>query len=157
MSFTAAKLAFSKATLLDDPQQDAPTRVMVDAYCLAIGVVLQQFVDSDWVTLAFSSHKLKPDETLYSTFGCEVFAAYKTIRRFCYFLEGCQFHVMTNHKTLTYSFIGNHGSYSTRETRHLAFISEYATDLCHVRGPENAATDTLFRVTPLASPPPVSA
>lgn len=57
--------------MLVDPQQDAPTRVMTDASSLA---VFQELADSDWVPVAFFSHKCKHVETCYSTFGCELLA-----------------------------------------------------------------------------------
>ena len=101
---------------------NAPTRVRVDASDVAVGAVLQQYGENQWLPLGFFSQKLNPAETRYSTFGRELLAIYATIRHFRYFLEGRAFHVLTDHKPLIYAFVGNHHSYSTREIRHLAYI-----------------------------------
>lgn len=75
---------------------------------------------------------MKAAETGHRTSDRERLAVYETIRHFRYFEES-QFHVMTDHKPLMYAFIGNHESYSTPKTRHLAFISEHIANLRHVR------------------------
>lgn len=98
------------------PQQDAPT--------LSFNSSLTRIV----CLSHFFSQNFKPGETPYSTFGRELLSVYKTIRHFRYVIEGRKFHVMTDHKPLMCTLIGNHDSYTTRETRHLAFISEYTTD-----------------------------
>lgn len=156
VAFTAVKNALAEATLLVHPMPNAPTRVMVDASDVAVGAVLQQYGDHQWLPLGFFSQKLNPAETRYSTFGRELFAIYATIRHFRYFLEGRAFHVLTDHKPLIYAFVGNHHSYSTREIRHLAYISEFTTDLRHVAGSQNMPADALSRIDAISSSPVVN-
>lgn len=150
-SFSAVKTALADAVLLLHPSPDAPTRIMVDASDVAVGAVLQQFLQGEWSPLAFFSQKLKPAETRYSTFGRELFAVYATIRHFRYFLEGREFYVLTDHKPLIYVFNTNRNSYSARETRHLAFISEYTVDIRHIKGRDNDAADALSRIGALST------
>lgn len=48
----------------------------------AVGTVLEQFIQKDWQTFAFFSHKLSSPETHYSTFGRELLAIYIAIKHF---------------------------------------------------------------------------
>lgn len=150
-AFSTVKEALANATLLVHPLPDAPTRLLTDASDTAVGAVLQQQLDGVWKPLGFYSQKLKPAETRYSTFGRELLAIYLAVRHFRYFLEGRSFHVLTDHKPLTYAFLGNHTTYSAREIRHLAFISEFTADLRHVKGQDNSAADALSRIVALSS------
>ncbi|XP_064470147.1 uncharacterized protein LOC135384895 [Ornithodoros turicata] len=52
----------------------------------------------------------------------------------------------TDQKPLTYSMHSSHSSLSPREIRQLAFVSEFTTDLRHIRGADNAAADALSRI-----------
>ena len=65
--FSNAKKALAEATLLFHPKPDAPTAIMSDASDIAVGAVLQQFIDNQWKPIAYFSHKLTPTETRYST------------------------------------------------------------------------------------------
>ncbi len=54
--------------------------------------------------------------------------------------------VFTNHKPLTYALSSQADKYSPRQARHLNFISQFATDIRHVKGDLNPAADALSRV-----------
>ena len=75
---------------------------MTDASDSAVGAVLQQCVNGQWQPISFFSKKLKPSETRYSTFNRELLAIYLSIKHFRHFLEGRIYHVITNHKPLTF-------------------------------------------------------
>lgn len=77
---------------------------MADASDSAVGAVLQQCVDGQWQPISFFSKKLEPSETCYSTFDRELLAIYLAIKHFRCFLEGRTFHVVTDHKPLTFAF-----------------------------------------------------
>lgn len=51
--FDATKHALASATLLNHPSATATTCITVDASDLAIGGVLEQFLDGNWKPLAF--------------------------------------------------------------------------------------------------------
>ncbi|KAK3752991.1 hypothetical protein QZH41_016305 [Actinostola sp. cb2023] len=90
----------------------------------------------------------KPDTCMYvSTFGRELLGIYLGIKHFRHLLEGRDFYVLTDHKPLTYIFNCNSAKYTTREIRQMAFISEFMTDIRHVKGSTNAAADALSRLT----------
>ena len=57
-AFEKAKTALAQATLLFHPTPDTPTSVMTDASDIAVGAVLQQFVDNQWQPVTYFSHKL---------------------------------------------------------------------------------------------------
>lgn len=151
-SFQTAKNALADATLLVHPLHVAPMRLITDASGTAVGAVLQQFQRNSWYPLGFFSQKLKPAETRYSTFGRELLAVYLAIRHFRHLLEGSSFHVLTDHKPLTFAFRGNHSTYTAREIRHLNFISEFTVDVRYIEGPVNAAADALSRIDVIATP-----
>ena len=144
-AFAEAKSALAATTQLHHPLPDAELSLMVDASDHAVGAVLHQSVGSDPQPLAYFSKVLKPAETRYSTFGRELLAIYLAIKHFRHQLEGRGFHVFTDHKPLCFSFSSNSSTYSPRELRHLAFISEFTTDIRHVSGAANPVADALSR------------
>ena len=60
-AFKEFKDALANATLLVHPQPDAPINVMTDASDIAIGAVLQQYLNSQWCLLSYFSRKLSPN------------------------------------------------------------------------------------------------
>ena len=143
--FNQAKECLIKATELNFPTPDAPTSISTDASETGIGATLQQYVDGKWKPLAFFSKKFNEAESKYSTFDRELLAIYKSVKRFRYFIEGRQFHVYTDHKPLTTTFVSNKSSYSPRQLRHIDFISQFTTDLRYVKGTDNTPADALSR------------
>jgi hypothetical protein len=115
--------------------------------------VLQQRCGKGWQPLAFFSKKLSPAEIKYSTFDRELLAAYLTIRHFRFLLEGRQFTLLTDHKPLVSSMTRVTPPQSARQQRHLAFVSEFTTDLRHTPGAENVVADALSRPPPVVEVP----
>lgn len=147
-AFRLIKDSLADAALLAYPQPGIPQCVMVDASDTAMGAVLQQLNSGVWRPTSFFSRKLTPTERRYSTFGRELLAVYAAIRHFRHFLEGVEFFVMTDHKPLTYalrSATSDGGAHTARELRQMSYISEFTTDIRHVRGVDNAVADALSR------------
>ena len=144
-AFTDLKSALCAATLLHFPVHDAPLNIMVDASDHCVGAVLQQFIDQQWQPLAFFSKKLSPTQSRYHTFGRELLAVYLAIQHFRHYLEGRTFHVLTDHKPLTYAINLTSTRHSPRELRHLSYIAEFTTDLRYVKGSDNVVADSLSR------------
>ncbi|KII71861.1 Transposon Ty3-G Gag-Pol polyprotein [Thelohanellus kitauei] len=59
-AFDEVKKALSNATLLTYPHTGAPLALTVDASMVAIGAVLEQYVDDIWQPIGFFSRQLKP-------------------------------------------------------------------------------------------------
>ena len=57
------------------------------------------------------------------------------------------FFIATDHKPLTFAIKSASSKFSPRESRHLAYIAEFTTDVRHVQGSANAAADALSRLT----------
>ena len=136
----------AKATLLHHPKPEALTNITTDASDLAVGAVLQQYIHGAWCPIAYFSKKLQPAETRYSTFDRELLAVYLAIKYFRHFVEGRQFHVITDHKPLTYALNTRSDKHSPRQARHLDYISQFTTDLRHVKGTLNVVADALSRM-----------
>ena len=144
-AFTEIKQAIADASLLVHLHPDAATHIMVDASDTAIGAVLQQEINHQWQPIAFFSKKLTSAETKYSTFDRELLAIYLSIKHFQYFVEGRNFYILTDHKPLTFALQANH-NHSPRQLRHLEFISQFTSDIRHIKGPDNSVADALSRV-----------
>jgi len=119
---------------------------MTDASDSAVGAVLQQLINSQWCPIAFFSKKLQPAETRYSTFDRELLAIYLAIKHFLHFIEGRTFHVITDHKPLTFTLSSHSDKYTPRQIRHLDYISQFTNDIRHVKGTDNVVADALSRV-----------
>ena len=136
-AFDDVKDALAQATLLVHPESGAQTCIMTDTSEVAVGAVLQQFINGQWQPLGYFSKSLQPAETRYSAFDRELLAVYLAIKHFSYFIEGRQFYVLTDHKPLTFALSNKPDRYSPRQSRHLDLISQYTSDIRHVRGSDN--------------------
>jgi hypothetical protein len=155
-AFIAAKAALVAAVPLCHPAPNAVLSLSVDASDSHVGGVLQQQVGQGWKPLAFFSKKLAPAEVKYSTFDRELLAAFTTIRHFRFLLEGRQFRLLTDHKPLVAAMVRVTPPQSARQQRHLAYISEFTTDLRHTPGSDNVVADALSRPPPTQGLPVLS-
>ncbi|ROT79028.1 hypothetical protein C7M84_002244 [Penaeus vannamei] len=146
-AFQACKEALATATLLNHPLPEASLSKAVDASDTAIGAVLQQRQGKQWQPLAFFSQTLSPCQSRYCAFRRELLAAYSAVRHFQPSVEAKEFHILTDHKPLTFALHSRTPRQYPREERHLDFISQFTTDISHIRGSDNEAADALSRVT----------
>ena len=145
-AFDSAKTALARATMLTFPRENVPTAITTDASDTAVGAVLEQKVNGHWKPLAFFSRQLRPPEQRYSAFDRELLALYLAVRHFRHFLEGRIFGIYTDHKPLIFAFSKIADPWSARQQRHLAYVSEYSTDIRHIDGKNNCVADALSRV-----------
>ena len=145
-AFAAVKQALIQATLLVHPKPEAATNIMSDASDIAVGAVLQQYINNQWCPVAFFSKKLKPAETKYSTFDRELLAAYLAIKHFRHFVEGRQFSITTDHKPLTFALSTKSSKLTPRQTRHLDYIAQFTTDIRYTKGSNNPVADALSHI-----------
>ena len=145
-SFQATKDALAKASLLTYPTPNAPTCLVTDASDTAVGAVLQQHISDTWKPISFFSRKLTPAETRYSTFDRELLAVYLGIKHFRYFLEGRPFHVLTDHKPLTYALNSRSDHHSPRQIRQLDYIAQFTSTIRHIHSMDNVVADALSRI-----------
>ena len=144
-AFVDTKKALAEVALLAHPRHGVPLSLTTDASDQALGAVLQQLVSNSWEPLAFFSRRLQPSEKKYSAFDRELLALYLGIRHFRFLLEGRQFTAYTDDKPLTFCMSKQSESWSSRQQRHLAYISEYTTDIRHIEGKDNPVADSPSR------------
>ena len=137
----------ANATLLAHPQPNAPIALTTDASDVAVAAVLEQSINGLWQPLAFFSRQLRPAELKYSAFDRELLALYLAIRHFRFMLEGRVFSAYTDHKPLVQAISKSTEPWTARQQRHLAYISEFPTDIRHVLGKNNVVADCLSRPT----------
>ncbi len=135
---------------LSFPVPAARLSLAVDASESHLGGILQQWERGGWRPLAFFSKKLAAAQAKYSAFDRELLAAYMAVRHFRFVLEGRQFVLFTDHRPLVAAIKRVSPPWSARQQRHLAYVSEFTTDLQHLPGTANVVADALSR------PPSVS-
>ena len=149
-AFRAAKSHLAKCSTLAFPQPDAPIQVVADASDNAVGAVVQQLQGGRWVPLAFHSKKITGAQLNWSTGDKELYALVSAVRKFRYLLEGRPgLQLCTDHKPLVHAFTSR-SEKSARVQRHLAFLSEFSTDIRHISGVDNVVSDYLSRPPPAA-------
>ena len=109
----------------------------------AVGAVLEQLIDGQWKPISFFSKKLNSAELNDSAFDWELLAVYLAVRHFQYFVEGCPFNINTDSKPLTFALQSNSEWLSPQQAWHLAFISEFTSDIRHINGDANPVADAL--------------
>ena len=122
--FMAGKEALANATLLSRPVLNAPTL-----------------------------KKLKLAQTRYRTFDRELLAIYLAFKHFRHVLEGRRFFMLTAHKPLIYHLLTALERHSPRQIRQLDFISQFMSDIRHIQGSTNQATNALSRVQVVSQSP----
>jgi len=66
-------------------------------------------------------------------------------------LEGKSFTIYCDHKPLTFAYKQRNEKACPRQLRHLQFISQFSTDIRHIKGADNIIADTLSRIEELES------
>lgn len=145
-AFITAKNALANATMLVHPKRkNLLISLSTDASQHAVGSVLQQFHNNTWQPLAFFSKKLQKNETKLSTIDRELLAVYLSIKHFRYFLEGRNFVIYTDHKPLT-NLMSSSTERSPSQTKQLEYISQFTTNIQHIKGKNNVVADFLSRI-----------
>ena len=154
-AFQRGKEAVCQAAELAHPHPRAELSLAVDASESHVGAVLQQRWEGELRPLAFFSVKLDSTQRKYSAFDRELLAVYLGIRHFKWLLEGQNFHVLTDHKPLTFALHRITDAWSARQQRQLSFIAEFTSDLRHVAGKTNVVADSCqLTAEPEGGPPP---
>ena len=128
-AFILAKKLLSSVPILTHPEPGAPVSLAIDASDSHVGAVLPQKLQGSWSLFAFFSQKLSSAESKYSAFDRELLAAYSAVCHFRFLLEGQCFTLFTDHKPLTHALFRSSPPWSARQQRHLAYISEFTSDI----------------------------
>lgn len=144
--FEDCKKSLSDATLLQHPISGAPLGLFTDASSTHIGACLQQKINDDWFPLAFFSKKLTPQQAQWPAYYRELLAVYESVQHFRHILEVQHCTIYTDHKPLLYAFIQRREKLPPSQLNQLSFISEFTTDIRHIKGEDNVVADALSRV-----------
>lgn len=155
-AFENCKQDLANAVTLTHPVSEAPLSLTVDASNVALGGVVEQYVDGQWKPLSFFSKKLSPAQRKYSTYDRELLSVYAAIKYFRHFIEGKHFTIFTDHLPLTFAFAQNPDKASPRQARQLDFISQFSTDIKHIKGKSNIVADALSRIEAIDCPNPIN-
>ena len=101
-AFDDLKRATADAALLAHPYANAKISLMVEASNKVIGESVQQQVDRHRKPLAFFSKKLSPAQQNLSAYDRELFAAFESVKKFRFMLEGNAI-LFTDHEPLTFA------------------------------------------------------
>ena len=147
MAFVKAKEALKRISYLGFPSLGQELSLQVDASNTHVGGVLQQRPSSvvPWEPLGFFSKKLIGPQLNYSAFDRELLAVVLGLRHYRYMLEGRAFHILTDHKPLTFALKRVSEPWSQRQCRSLSAIAEMTHDIRHVSGVDNVVADCLSR------------
>lgn len=145
-AFNKFKDLLINSTLLSFPVSNAKIVLAVDASDKCIGGTLNQLIDNQLQPLGFFSRKLSNAQLKYSTYDRELLAIYAAIKYFKFMLEGRVFTIYSDHKPLIFAFKQKLDKASPRQLRQLDFISQFSTDIQHIRGTDNIVPDILSRI-----------
>jgi len=151
-AFEKVRAELANAALLVHPRSGAKLRLITDASDYAMGAVLEQQNENEWDPLAFFSRKFTAAQCNYSAYDRELTAIFEAIKYFSHFLEAAEFQILTDHKPLVYAFAPRSEKASPRQTRQLAYITQFSTKIEYIRGTENPVADSLSRVEAIRLP-----
>lgn len=146
-AFESCKSELVNATMLNYMSTNSKLTLTVDASDEAVGAVLHQVINGTVQPLGFYSKRLSDAQRKYSAYDRELAAVYQGVDHFKYALEGREFTIYTDHKPLVFAFQQRNEKATPRRVRQLDFISQYSTDIQHIKGSENNIADWLSRIT----------
>ena len=129
-AFMAAKAALTDATHLAHPLEEAKLSLPMDASIYQIGATLQQKSPrGEWQPLSFFGRKLTDTKTR------ELLTVVAALRHFHFLLEGAASTCSptTSHWVLL-STDRARDAWSAHQGRHLAYVAEFTSYLCHMAG-----------------------
>lgn len=109
-----------------------------------------------WKSLAFFSRKFTCTQKKYSAYDRELTAIFEAVKYFCYFLEGHEFHTVTDHISLVFIFSKNLKKASPRQQRQLSFLSQFTNLIEYLPGETNVVDDSLSWIDALSIPSDIS-
>ncbi|CAH2101617.1 unnamed protein product [Euphydryas editha] len=144
--FEACKKSLSLATSLAHPDSTAKLGLFTDASSTHVGAALQQMVNNQWEPIAFFSKKLTPRQSTWPAYYRELLGVYEAVQHFRHILEVQHATIYTDHKPLVYAFSQRREKLPPAQLNQLSFISQFTTDVVHIKGTDNVVADAMSRV-----------
>ena len=147
-SFNSVIKELNDTSLLANPEPNCTNyQLVTDSSNYAVGAALHQIVEGNPIRIGFFSKKLTQTQMRYSTFDRELLAAYLSVLDSRHLIEGRQALLLTDHKPLCGAFYSLNPAKSDRQQRQLAILTEFFSDIEHVKGSQNIVADCLSRPT----------
>ena len=143
-AFEQIKEYLSKAPVLLSPDFNVPFVLQTDASSTGLGAVLTQTTDGMEHVISYASRSLSDAEKNYTTTEQECLAIIWAIQKFCAYLEGYHFTVITDHSSLRW--LHNLKTPSGRLARWALSLLEYDYEIIHRKGSYHYVPDALSRM-----------
>lgn len=146
-AFQELKDSFIDSVTLQHYLPNVPFRIQTDASDLGISAVLYQ-IDSkgDHRIISLISKCLSAAETRYTTTEKELLAIMYALLKFRIYLLGTYFHIITDHKALT--FLKTCKFHTPRISRWILLMNQYTFQIEHCKGVDNIVADFFSRNFP---------
>lgn len=145
-SFRACKDSLLSAVRLAHPLPNAEIGLFTDASSSHVGACLQQKVGDAWEPLGFFSKKLNPRQSQWPAYYRELYAVYESVQHYRHFLAAQHVTIYTDHKPLVYAFSQRRERLPPVQLNQLSFISQFTTDIVHIKGIDNTVADAMSRI-----------
>jgi hypothetical protein len=142
-SFDLLKFKLTNTPLLQYPDFSKPFILTTGASGYAIGAILSQGKLGEDKPVAYASRTLNKAELNYATVDKELLAIVWACKHFRPYLMGRKFHIITDHKGLTWIF--NVKDPSSRLMRWKLLLEEYDYEIEYRAGKRNCNADSLSR------------
>ena len=137
-------------------QQQHELLIAADTSPYGVGAALShRMPDGTEQTVTYASRSLSPAKRRYSQLDKEALSIIFGVTKFCQYLLGCHFVILSDHKPLSYLMASNKpipAMASARIQHWSLLLSSYDYSICHPPGKANANADTFNRL-PLATTP----
>ena len=150
--FRELKRVLANATILAHPIPGTTVSLAVDASEYALGAVLLQRVNDFWQPLWFLTKPLHSVQRKYCAYDRELLAMYTGVKRLRHVIDGKNFIIFTDEKSLTYAFNQNPDKCTPRQCRQLDYIEQFTTDIRYIKGLDNNVADALSRIEAIGKP-----
>ena len=112
-------------------------RMCSNSWCIVVG--------NPWGSSV--NNYIRPPEMNCSVFDRELLTLHFGVHHFRYLLEGWNFILLipTTSPSVSACMVRVSDPWSNRQQRHLAYISEFTTDIHHIQGKDNHVADALSR------------
>ncbi|XP_063245210.1 uncharacterized protein LOC134546356 isoform X1 [Bacillus rossius redtenbacheri] len=150
VAFKQLKNLIVSSTVLVHYDPELPIKMACDASPYGLGAVISHvYLDGSEKPIAFASRTLSEAEKNYSQLDREALAIVFGVKKFCQYVYGRKFCLVTDHQPLTHIF-GNHCGIpqlaANRLQRWAVLLQGFDYEVQYVRGSANSNADALSRL-----------